>query len=301
MLGFALLGSAALGAGLSLLLERRDTGFRLEDELHEATDCPCLGLVGTMPGADQALNTTARREAVRAIAASIGLTAFNAPSKVVLVTSALPGEGKSALVDALALSLVEMGRRVLIMDATPRSEPEPSMRPALEDMIGDMASRRQFLNSRHAEPFPVAQRRNAILQSNLPTTYTGRHMQALSIIQRRTGLSDGAGLFITSAMEEWVKDACTKFDVIIVEAPPVLLVADALVLAQVADVVVQAVRWHETTKGDVAAAMKRFRDASVRLHGTVLTGVDMNRYASYKTLSNRNTEKNYIKYYQKIS
>lgn len=299
VLGFAVLGSALFGAGLSFLLERRDTGFRTADEVQQETDCPCVGLVSAVSGADKPHDVAARREAVRAIAASLGLTSFQTGAKVVLVTSALPGEGKSLLVDSLALSLLEMGRRVLIMDTTPRSESDGDIRPALEDLVADMASRRQFLKSRHAEPLPVLQRRNAILHENLPFL-TGRHIASLSIMQRRTGLAEGGAVFINSALEELVKEVSTKFDVVIIEATPVMLIADSLILAQLADVIVQAVRWLETPRATVAAALKRLRDASARVHGIVLTGVDMDKYRTFQTFFGSVPEKKYRKYYAKF-
>lgn len=299
VLGFAVLGSALLGAGLSFLLERRDTGFRTTDEVELETDCPCTGVVSAVSRADRAHDTAARREAVRAIAASLGLTSFQTGAKVVLVTSALPGEGKSLLVDLLALSLVEMGRRVLIMDTTPRSEPDIDSRPALEDLVVDMASRRQFLKSRHAEPLPVLQRRNAILHGNLQLL-TGRPMAALSIMQRRTGLAEGGAIFTKMALGELVKEVSAQFDVVIIEATPVMLIADSLILAQLADVIIQAVRWHKTPKATALAALKRLRDASARVHGIVLTGVNMDKYRTFQTFFGALPEKKYRKYYAKF-
>jgi succinoglycan biosynthesis transport protein ExoP len=296
ILGFAMLGSAALGAGMAFLLERRDTGFRTEDEVPQETDCPCLGLVAARSRADARHEVAERREAVRGIAASLGLTSFQATSKVVLVTSALPGEGKSLLVDSLALCLVEMGRTVLIVDASPRSEPGDSARPALEDMVADTVSRRQFLDRRHVEPLPVLQRRNAIMRNSLPVV-AGEHTTSLSIVQRRTGLSESGAVFANAAIGELVKEACSKFDVVLIEAPPVVLVADSLILAQVADIVVQVVRWHETPKAIVAAALKRLRDTSTRVHGIVLTGVRMNEYRTYQAFRGAFSAKKSRKYY----
>ena len=185
------------------------------------------------------------------------------------------------------------------MDTTPRSEPDGDIRPALEDLVADMACRRQFLKSRHPEPLPVLQRRNAILHDNLPFL-TGRHIASLSIIQRRTGLAESGGAFINAALEDLVKDASTKFDVVIIEATPVMLIADALILAQLADVVVQAVRWHATPKATVVAALKRLRDASARIDGIVLTGVNMNKYRTFLSFFGALPEKKYRKYYAKF-
>lgn len=296
ILGLAILGAATLGAGLAFLLERRDTGFHREDEVLPETDCTCLGLVAATTGAAMRLDIAARRETMRGIAASLGLTAFQTSAKTVLVTSALPGEGKSLLVDSLALSLMEMGRSVLIIDASPCSEPDRDTRPALEDMVADTTSRRQFLESRRGEPMPVLQRRNANLRNSLPLVVAG-HMAPLSVIQRRTGLSEGGAVFANAGIGDLIKEASSKFDVVIIEAPPIMLVADSLILAQVADVVIQAVRWHETPKATVNAALKRLREASVRVHGIVLTGVNMAKYQTYYSFFRSPSARKFRKYY----
>ncbi|RDJ24076.1 hypothetical protein DWF00_03005 [Bosea caraganae] len=296
VLGLALLGAATLGAGLAFLLERRDTGFRREDEVLPETDCPCLGLIAATSGTAMRLDIAARRETMRAIAASTGLTAFQTSAKTVLVTSALPGEGKSLVVDSLALSLMEMGRSVLIIDASPRSEPARENRPALEDMVADASSRRQFLESRRGEPLPVLQRRNASLRSSLPLV-AGESMAPLSVIQRRTGLSEGGAVFANAAIGDLVREASSKFDVILIEAPPVMLVADSLILAQVADIVIQAVRWHDTPKSTVSAALKRLREAAVRVNGIVLTGVNPAKYQSYHSFFGASSTRKFRKYY----
>ncbi|KRE05842.1 hypothetical protein ASE63_05845 [Bosea sp. Root381] len=281
VLGFAIIAAAALGAGIAFLLERRDTGFRTEDEVLREIDCPCVGLVPASSGTFDSFDIVARREAMRAIAASTGLTSSQAGAKTVLVTSALPGEGKSMLVDSLALSLMEMGRSVLIIDASPCRELDCEVRPALEDMVVDPVTRHRFLEKGAGEPIPVLQRRNADLSNSLPMT-KGEWIAPLSVIQRRTGLSEGGAIFARAAFGDFVREACGTYDVVIIEAPPVTLVADALILAPFADIVLQAVRWNATPKALVAETLKRLRDASVRVQGIVLTGVDFDKYQSYQ-------------------
>lgn len=271
ILGFAMVAAAIAGGVLAFLLDRRDTGFRKEEEVLPETDCPCLGLLPAQLLGDARHDIALQRETIRAIASSLGLTATQATSKVLLVTSALPGEGKSRLAESLARCLVDMGRRVLVVDASPRSEQDGTTRPALEDMVADTADRRQLLE--------------------------GRHDSTLPVVQRRTGLAEAGAVFSSTAIEDLVKDARAKFDVIIVEAPPVMLVADALILAQIADIVIQAVRWHRTPKEVVAAALKRLRDSSVRVHGIVLTGVDLDRYRTYHAFFGKPVSRAYRKYY----
>lgn len=296
VLGFAVVAAAALGAGLAILLERRDTGFRTEDEVLREVDCACIGLVPAASGAFNRFDIVARREAMRAIAASTGLTSSQAGAKTMLVTSALPGEGKSMLVDSLALSLMEMGRSVLIIDASPCRELDCEVRPALEDMVADPATRHRFLEKGPGEPMPVLQRRNASLSNTVPMA-TGEWIAPLSVIQRRTGLSEGGAIFARAAFGDFVREASQTYDVVLIEAPPVALVADALILAPFADIVLQAVRWNATPKAAVADALKRLRDASVRVQGIVLTGVDVDKYQSYLGFSSAFPTKKSRQYY----
>ena len=293
-LGLAGLGAAVLGGLLTFLLERRDLGFRKEEEVLAATGCPCIGLLPALQPGDARVNAATQRETLRTIIASQRL-AESGSTKVVLMTSALPEQGNSQTVEALAHCLVEMGRRVLIVDASPRSELDSAGKVALEDIIAGSAARKRALeNGRQWAPLEMAPR-NPLLRRRAPLAAgEPRH---LSIVQRRGGLSDSATAFTPATLADLVTEARSAFDVVLVEAPPVLLAADALILAQFADIVLHTARWHDTPKAAVAAAVKRLCDGAIRVHGILLTQVDTERYESFRSFRTPASAYKIRKYY----
>ena len=70
-----------------------------------------------------------------------------------------------------------------------------------------------------------------------------------------------------------MEEARKQFDVIIIEGPPVLLLADSFVMGRQADLVVHVIHWRKTMKNTVVSALQRLQDQSVRVDGTILTRV----------------------------
>ncbi|WP_332684261.1 GumC family protein [Bosea sp. (in: a-proteobacteria)] len=294
ILGLAGLAAAALGVVLTFLLERRDLGFRKEEDVLAATGCPCIGLLPAVQPGDARVNAATQRETLRAVIASQRL-AEPGTAKVVLITSALPEQGKTQVLEGLARCLMEMGRRVLVVDASPRSEPDGTSKVALEDMIaGSVARKRALESGSQWTPVEMAPR-NPLLRRRVPVA-VGEPCH-LSIVQRRGGLSDGATAFAPAALADLVAETRSAFDVVLIEAPPVLLAADALILAQFADIVLHAARWHDTPKASVGAALKRLCDGAVRVHGVILTQVDMVRYESFRSFRAPSSAYRVRKYY----
>ena len=288
------LGAAVFGGLLTFLLERRDVGFRKEEEVLAATGSPCIGLLPALQPGDARVNAATQREILRAIIATHRL-AESGPAKVLLMTSALPEQGKSQALEALAHCLVEMGRRVLVVDASPRSELDGTGKAALEDIVAGSAARKRALESgRQWSPADMPLR-NPLLRRRAPLAAS--EARQLSVVHRRGGLSDSASAFTPATLADLVMEARSSFDVVLIEAPPVLLAADALILAHFADIVLHAARWQDTPKATVAAAVKRLCDGGMRVHGVLLTQVDVERYASFQSFRAPSSAYRIRKYY----
>lgn len=250
MLGLGLFAGVGAGSALALALERRDRGFRSQGEMEAETGLPCLALLPSRPAvgrsgeaSEQVEQDLVFREAVRAAVAE--LVAVREPLKVVLVTSAMPGEGKSVVARSVARSLAAMGRRVLILDGSPR-------RAAIED-------------ARFGGP--------------------GRETEAetdddarISTIRRVSGLKDGHDIYAEPTFGMLVREARERYDVILVEVPPVLLLGDVALLRQHADAVVHVVAWHGTQKAAVTASLAYMHRLGLTVAGLVLNKVDLKRH-----------------------
>ena len=257
----ALIAGLLTGISLSVLLERRDRGFRTSDQVSGATGLRCLSLVPERDSRDPSLTDKAWPaetpgqmmfdESIRTVASSIGI--FNSAQRdggrIVLVSSSVADEGRSSLCAGLARSLTLAGRRVLLIDGPPRRF----------DTAGSSAS--AALDGKTEDTQTLA--------APGPTGLTTVNPD------RSTPFAASVDVFGYSAMAASLEQARKHFDVIIIEGPPVLLVADSLVLGRMADNVLHAVRWGETKRRDVLAALSRMREHGAAVDGVVLTRVDV--------------------------
>ncbi|MGA0598341.1 GumC family protein [Enterovirga sp. CN4-39] len=255
VLGLTLLGGLGLGVTTALLLEKRDTGFRSAKQFEAQTETRCVGMVPLwsrgQPDGERRIFT----EAVRLIAASLDLHAFSAQARSLLITSSVPGEGKSLLALALARSALAAGQRVLIVDWLPADHEEPggvssaTLDHALDDPDGMFFSE-------------IAAQRLVIL--------------------RPSGAISPADRYSATVFSDMMRRAREHYDLIIIEAPPVLLVVDFAQLARNADNVVHVVSWNSTPRHTVKQALGRLNDFSVKLHGAVLTNVDLATHQEFR-------------------
>jgi succinoglycan biosynthesis transport protein ExoP len=260
----ALIFGAIGGVALAAILERWDHGFRTSQDVTDATDLRCLGLVPELPPDESLLaesypfaTSSARTvfdEAVRLVASGVGLLRSShggGGGRVVVVASAMPGEGRSTLCAGLARAVSLTGRRVLVIDGLPRRF-DPS--------------------TASEEPTPAAHGPNVALQtvkspSGMVDTIRRASVTALS-------LDVFSSPHVTRALEE----ARRHFDVILIEGPPTMLVADALVLGAIADNVIVAVRWADTKRRTVMTALRRMEEHGVVVDGIVLARVDIQKH-----------------------
>jgi succinoglycan biosynthesis transport protein ExoP len=254
-----------LGVVLAALLDRRDRGFRTSGEVVAATELRCLGLAPELSGRELAAVMTngpadtpalvAFDEAARLVASGIGLftAGFAERGRIVLVTSTFPGEGRSTMCAGLARTLAMAGRRVLMIDGPPRrfgdvpTGAATAAEPALPDRGVDRAER------------PEA--------------------GALVVLHRGASTGPAVDVFSSTRLAAALDQARQHFDVILVEGPPVMLVADALVLGRLADNVVHVARWAGTKRHSVLAALQRMKEHGVAVDGVVLGRVDTRLHA----------------------
>ena len=275
IIGLAFFGSLGFGVLLALLLERRDTGFRSDSEVSASTGLRCVGMMPELRRSRSPREKATCSEAARTIAAATGLYGVTTESKVALITSSVPGEGKSVLAIALAESLVSAGKRVLYIDTSPKapaSREQSSL--TLEEVMGDV-------------------------DTLLPVHHPDCH-QVVSILPRALGLANGQGIVVRRpGFEKLLNRARDFYDVIIIEAPPVLLLADVYDLRRFADTVIHVVRWHDTTRATVAAGLQRLRDFHVRSDGIVLNRVNQKKHSLYSFVDACFFYRKYGRYYDK--
>lgn len=257
-LAIGLLGSLLAAIGLALLLERRDTGFRTEIGVPAEIGVRCVGMIPRNTDGIPIDRGMEQREAFRSLCLTAGLAGRSAGCSVVMITSALPGQGKPDFVRGLSCSLMEEGQRVLVIDASHSSHVGSTI--SLDDVLGNSELMQQFL--------------------------TGQSNQPISELRRKSGLNGARNPFASfastaRALEQLLAEAKTHYDVVIIDTPPALLFADSIFLGRFADISLHVANWNETPRATVAAAVNRLRENMVRVDGIVLIEVDLGEYPSF--------------------
>jgi exopolysaccharide transport family protein len=275
-LGFALALGLTTGIGLAFLLEGMDNTVRTPEQAQAISALPSLGMIpmGSKTPAEaptKHLAVAASKEAVelvtqsrpqsqmaesyRALRTSLLLSSLGSPPKTILITSALPQEGKSTTSINTSIVLAQKGTRVLLIDADLR-------RPSIHKTLG-MGPRTGLSNVLTGS----ASLKQAVVRSSI--------LPSLYVLPAGTPPPNPAELLASSNMKDVLAELREEYDHIVVDTPPTLSVTDAVVMSTRADAVVLVIRCGQTTK----QALRRSRDllmqVNARVCGVLLNAVDL--------------------------
>src|SRR5580692_6268090 len=276
-LGFAFVLGLTSGVGLAFLLEGLDNTVRTTEQAQAISGLPPLGMIPlgsktTREGSpSKRLILASSNEAVelithvrpqsqmaesyRALRTSLLLSHLGAPPKVIMVTSALPREGKSTTSINCAVVLAQKGVRVLLIDCDLR-------RPSIHKTLG-MGPRSGLSNVLTGS---VTLKQAITVAPTLPN---------LDVLPAGTPPPNPAELLASANMRDVLAELREKYDHIVLDTPPTLSVTDAVVLSPRADAIVLVIRSGSTTK----QALRRSRDilmqVNARVSGVLLNAVDL--------------------------
>ena len=199
-------------------------------------------------------------ESLRLLRAFLGIS-VGADSRVVQVTSAVPGEGKSTMAAALAISAASAGIRAILVDADVRFSSLSSMfgmrrEEGLTDVLGRDVSWRSVVRDHPHLPMAIMGAGSALLPD-----------------------PDAVGSTKFAAL---MHELSANFDLVILDSPPVLAVSDALVLARSADATLLVVQWRGTPRDVVEQAAKTLRMVNAPIVGLLLNKIDLTKARSYE-------------------
>jgi len=274
---FAAVLGLASGLGLAFLLEGLDNTVRTTEQAQIISGIASLGMIplgskSTREGPNtKRLVIASSKEAVelvtqvrpqsqmaesyRALRTSLLLSSLGAPPKIIMVTSALPQEGKTTTSINTAVVLAQKGVRVLLIDADLR-------RPSIHKTLG--MGPRSGLSNILTGSSTIEQ---AITRSSI--------LPNLFVLPSGTPPPNPAELLASSNMRDALNKMREQYDHIVIDTPPSLSVTDAVVLSPRADAVMLVIRSGQTTK----QALRRSRDVltqvNARLIGVLLNAVDL--------------------------
>jgi capsular exopolysaccharide synthesis family protein len=253
-------GVLGVGAGLGLvfLFEYVDDSFRHPDDLREVWPLPVLGLVpryrlkGTSIIAGL-LPTDPLFESYRSIRNGIAFAGVDQRIDVITVTSSAPGEGKSTFVTNLAVCLANDGQRVVVVDCDLRRPTQHRAFPTIGNSVGVSSVLAQSNSLAEAlQDTPVANLK--LLTSGPIPSNPGKLVESLRLRQMLTELS-------------------RMFDVVLVDAPPVLAVSDALSLSRASRGTIVVIEAESTTRRMLTDVRTQMENASIEPIGVVFNKV----------------------------
>lgn len=269
MLGF--LAGLLAGLGLVALRAVLDTRIRGEADLRRLTDAPVLGGISfdsdatKKPLLTQTAPQSPRAESFRQLRTNLQFAHVSHESKTVLMTSSLPGEGKSTTATNLAIALAQAGQTVALVDADLR-------RPMIAEYLG--LERGAGLTTALIGKAEL----NDLLQP-----WGSDNLYVLTSGQVPPNPSELLG---SDKMKQLISRLESAFDAVIIDAPPLLPVTDAAVLAQQVGGVVLVVGSQKVRTTDVEKSLAALEMVEADLLGVVLNrlpskGPDAYAYSYY--------------------
>jgi len=266
----AFLLSLMAGIGLAMLLEMLDKTIKRPEDIEGRIGVPLLGMLPLVKS--NIKNRTAHAfamldpkesayaEAVRTIRTGLVLSSLDNPHKVILITSSVPGEGKTTVSTNLATAMAKM-EKVLLVGADLR---RPLMMRALgisgahlgmTDILAETATLSECVHHIDEPDFDVLPC-GQIPPNPLELLSSERFAKLLGVLEQ-------------------------AYDRIIIDSPPLQAVSDSLVLARYAKAVVYVVESDATHETAVKNGIKRLREQKAPLAGVILNKVDVSKASKY--------------------
>ena len=263
-LALALLLGIGLAGVAVFLRDQFDDVIHVPEDVEEKLEMPLLGVIPSSPRrrplADLGDPHSVVSEAYASLRGSLLYSTPQGLPKLLGVTSALDGEGKSTTSFAIAVGLARLGMRVLLIDADLR-------RPSIHHMVGrdndrgltDLLSYRKSYDEALLDMPDLGF--DILTAGPLPAT--------------------PSELLASPRMAQLLEACAQGYDVTVIDGPPILGLADAPMLAAIVDGTVFVVEPERARSGQLKAALKRLRSVRPVLLGAVLAKFDANKNSNY--------------------
>ncbi len=271
-MALALAVGLTLGIALIVLMERLDGGFRTGEQIERLTGRPLIGMIpalsrltlGKLAPAAFAIDkpSSAYAESLRSAYTAITLGTLDNPPKVIMVTSSLPGEGKSTFTCSLAglMARANPSKKIIVIDGDLRRSSvlkalgAPPTGGTIDEYLAGAKSLQEIIGQEKAS--------------------------GLYYVPARADTPNSAEILDSQAMSHFVRSLTETFDLVFIDTPPLMAVSDARLTARIADYVIFLVRWEQTARELAVNSLKLLRDAHKQV-GVVLSQVNVRRHSRY--------------------
>jgi capsular exopolysaccharide synthesis family protein len=255
-----------LGVALALAREILDRTIRTADHVADITPAPVLASIGfdgdikSAPLLTDLGGFAARTEAFRLLRTNLQFIDLDHRPRCLVITSAVPGEGKTMTSTNLAVALAQTGRNTLIIDADLR-RPRVASTLGLDPAIGLTTA--------------------LVGKTEIHDAIQVHEPSGLHVLASGAKPPNPTEILQSRITQDLVERLRASYDIVIIDAPPLLPVADASVLAKLADGVIIVVRHAKTTRDQVTEAVNRLNQVGARLYGVVVNMVARRAVGSY--------------------
>jgi polysaccharide biosynthesis transport protein len=262
----AFFGGLTLAVGIAFFFEYLDNRIKTPDEIKAHLGLPFLGLVPALFAKDLHDPLISKgvpanfSEAFRAVRTNVLFSSADEGPKVIVVTSAGPGEGKTLVASNLAVAMAQAAQRVLLMDADMR-------RPRVHSLFG-IAQEPGLSN---------------VLVGNAKPSDAVRITSVPGLWAMPAGMipPNPAELLGSKRFKEFLGTLGQHFDCVIVDTPPVMAVTDSSIAAHVATGLIFVLGAEMTTRHTAQRAVEQLSHARPKFLGAILNRVDLQHQGYY--------------------
>lgn len=244
------------GIGLALLRDAFDDTIGEREDVEQVE--PSFPILGSVPSAGRRLPlfhvsgspASPTAETFRSLRTAIQFLSIDRPVRTIQITSPLPGDGKTFVASSLAVSLTETGQRVALVDCDLR-------RSSMNEEFG----------------WGSTNGLSSVLAGTAPMERVVTEVEIaprLSIIPAGFAPPNPVELLASNRMHQVMSTLADSYDVVVADSPPLLPVADSLVLSNHADAVIMVIRVGKTTKRELRRAVELLSSVNAPLVGFVL-------------------------------
>ena len=257
------------GIGLAFFLEYLDNTFKGQDDIERLLRIPFLGIIPSIkldPGPEERSELKIRdnylishpkstvAESCRTVRTNILFMSPENPVRRLLITSASPQEGKSTVCINLGITMAQSGSKVVMLDTDMR-------RPRLHKTFGIKTG--------------VGLTTAILGEADLTKVTHASEVPGLDLIPCGPIPPNPTELFHTERFRKMVEELSERYDRVLFDSPPVLVVADPLILSSMMDGVVLVVKSASTSSDLARRAVRQLRDVNAPILGSVINDLDL--------------------------